>query len=143
MAKANAKKIEMLSADTAKTVDVGVKKLAKGMETAANFGQGNLEAFVKASKISAKAAESMSAEIAAYSKKSYEDGLAAAKELSACRSVSELAEKQVSIAKISTETFIGEAARLNDMYAAAAKEVLAPLNARFAAAVNVFNDIRA
>jgi len=142
MAKANAKKIEMLSADTAKTVDVGVKKLAKGMETAANFGQGNLEAFVKASKISAKAAESMSAEIAAYSKKSYEDGLAAAKELSACRSVSELAEKQVSIAKISTETFIGEAARLNDMYAAAAKEVLAPLNARFAAAVNVFNDIR-
>jgi len=85
----------------------------------------------------------MSAEITAYSKKSCEDGLAAAKVLSACRAVSELSEKQVSIAKISTETFIGEAARLNDMYAAAAKEVLAPLNARFAAAVNVFNDIRA
>lgn len=143
MAKAKSKKIEMLSADAAKTVEAGVESVTKSMESAANFGQENVEAFVKVSKISAKAAESMGAEIVAYSKKSYEDSLAAAKELSACRSVTEFAEKQASIAKSSTETFIGEAARLNEMYAAAAKEFMAPLNARFAAAVNVFKDIRA
>jgi phasin family protein len=143
MANAKAKKVEMLSADAAKTMEAGVETVTKSMENAANFGQGNLEALVKASKISVKAAESMSGEIAAFSKKSYEDGLAAAKELSACRSVTEFAEKQASIAKTSAETFIGEAARLNEMYAAAAKEVMAPLNARFAAAVNVFKDIRA
>lgn len=140
---AKAKKTGALPADVTKTAAAGVETVTKGIENAANFGQENVEAIVIASKISAKAAESMGAEIAAYSKKTYEDGLAAAKELSACRSVSELAEKQVSIAKTSAEAFIGEAARLNEMYAAAAKEVLAPLNARFAAAVNVFKDVRA
>lgn len=138
MAKTATKRAETLTADAQKTMEQGVEKMTKGLEDAATFGQDNVEAVVTSSKIAAKAAESMSAEIAAYSKKAYEDSLAAAKELSSCKSVPEFVEKQTSFTKVSIEAFVDEAARLNEMYAAAAKDALAPLNARFTAAVDAF-----
>jgi phasin family protein len=142
MAKAATNQVEVLTADDQKTMERGVETVAKGLESAAAFGQDNVEAVVSSSKIAAKAAESMGAEFAAYSKKACEDSLAAAKELSACRSVTEFVEKQTSFTKVSIETFIDEAARLNEMYAAAAKEALAPLNARFTAAADALKDYR-
>ena len=82
----------------------------------------------------------MGAEIAAYSKKAYEDSMATAKELTACKSVTEFFEKQTAFGKTSIEGFVAEATRLNEMYAAAAKEAFAPLNARFTAAVEMAKD---
>ncbi len=147
MAKAVTKKIKTDSAtvttNAAKTVEAGVEKVSAGIESAATFGQDNIEAIVTSSKIAAKAAESMSTEIVAYSKRSYEDGLAAAKELSSCRSVTEFVEKQTSFTKASLETLVDEAGRLNELYAAAAKEVMAPLNARLSATVGAFTSYRA
>ena len=137
------KKVEDVTADAQKTMEQGVEKMTKGMETAATFGQENMEAFVASSKIAAKAAESMGAEIAAYSKKAYEDGLAAAKEMTACKSVSELFEKQTAFSKTSIEGFVAEATKLNEMYAAAAKDIFEPLNARVTAAVDSVKDFRA
>jgi len=142
MAKSATKQVEALTAGAQKTMEEGVEKMTKGLENAATFGQDNVEAVVSSSKIAAKAAESMGAEIAAYSKKAYEDSLAAAKELSSCKSVTEFVEKQTSFTKVTIETFVDEAARLNEMYAAAAKDALAPLNARFTAAVDAFKDYR-
>jgi len=142
MAKSATKQVEALTAGAQKTMEEGVEKMTKGLENAATFGQDNVEAVVSSSKIAAKAAESMGAEIAAYSKKAYEDSLAAAKELSSCKSVTEFVEKQTSFTKVTIETFVDEAARLNEMYAAAAKDALAPLNARFTKAVDAFKDYR-
>jgi len=143
MAKTAAKKVETLTADAQKAVEEGVQTMTKGFENAASFGQDNVEAVVASSKIAAKAAESMGAELAAYSKKAYEDSLAAAKELTGCRSVTEFVEKQTSFTKSSIEAFVEEAAKLNEMYAAAAKEAMAPLNARFTAAADVLKEYRA
>ncbi len=123
-------------------MEEGVEKMTKGIENAASFGQENVEAVVTYSKIATKAAESMSAEIAAYSKKAYQDSMAAAKELTACKSVGEFVEKQTEFGKISIESFVAEAAKLNEMYAAAAKEAFAPLNARFTAAAGIVKDYR-
>ena len=135
--------VEDFTQEAQKTMEVGVEKMTKGMETAATFGQDNMEAFVTSSKIAAKAAESVGAEIAAYSKKAYEDGLAAAKGMTACKSVSELFEKQTAYSTTSIEGFVAEATKLNEMYAAAAKEIFAPLNARVTAAVDSVKDFRA
>jgi len=137
------KNVEGFTADAQKSMEQGVEKMTKGMETAASFGQENMEAFVASSKIAAKAAESMGAEIAAYSKKAYEDGLAAAKEMTACKSVSELFEKQTTFSKTSIEGFVAEATKLNEMYAAAAKDIFEPINARVTAAVESVKDFRA
>ena len=133
MSKSATKKVEEIAVETQKTMEEGVEKMTKGIENAASFGQESVEAVVTSSKISTKAAESLSAEIAAYSKKSYEDSMAAAKELTTCKSVSEFVEKQTEFGKISIEGFVAEATKLNEMYAAAAKEAFAPLNARFTA----------
>lgn len=143
MTKSATKHVETITADTQKTMEEGVEKITKGFETASAFGQENIEAVVTSSKIAAKAAESMSAEMAAYSKKAYEDSMAVAKELSSCRSVTEFVEKQTAFTKASFEGFVAEATRLNEMYAAAAKDAFAPLNARFTAAVEIVKDYRA
>ena len=142
MTKSATKKVEEIAVETQKTMEEGVEKMTKGIENAASFGQENVEAVVTSSKITTKAAESLSAEIAAYSKKAYEDSMAAAKELTTCKSVSEFVEKQTEFGKISIEGFVAEATKLNEMYAAAAKEAFAPLNARFTAAVGIVKDYR-
>ena len=142
MSKSATKKVEEIAVETQKTMEEGVEKMTKGIENAASFGQEYVEAVVSSSKIATTAAESVSAEIAAYSKKAYEDSMAAAKELTTCKSVSEFVEKQTEFGKISIEGFVTEATKLNEMYAAAAKEAFAPLNARFTAAVGIAKDYR-
>ena len=142
MSKSATKKVEEIAVETQKTMEEGVEKMSKGIENAATFGQDNVEAVVTSSKIATKAAESMGAEIAAYSKKAYEDSMAAAKELTACKSVAEFVEKQAEFGKISIEGFVAEATKLNEMYAAAAKEAFAPLNARFTATADIVKDYR-
>ncbi len=142
MSKSATKKVEEITVEAQKTMEEGVEKMTKGIENATSFGQENVEAVVTSSKIAAKAAENMGAEIAAYSKKAYEDSIAVAKELTTCKSVTEFFEKQTEFGKTSIEGFVAEATRLNEMYAAAAKETFAPLNARFTAAVETVKDHR-
>ena len=142
MSKSTTKKIEDTTVEAQKTMEEGVEKMTKGIENAAVFGQDYAEAVVTSSKIAAKAAETLGAEIAAFSKKTYEDNVVAAKELTDCKSVTEFVEKQTAFSKTSIEGFVAEATKLNEMYAAAAKEAFAPLNARFSAAVETAKDYR-
>lgn len=142
MTKSATKKIEEITVDTQKTMEEGVQKMTKGIENVTAFGQENVEAVTLSSKIAAKAAETMGAEIAAFSKKTYEDSMAVAKDLTTCKSVTEFIEKQTEFSKASIEGFVNEATKLNEMYAAAAKEAFAPLNARFTAAVETAKDYR-
>ena len=143
MTKAATKQVEEFTAEAKKTMEEGVEKMSKGLEDATQFGQDNVEAMVASSKVVAKAAEEMNAEIIAFSKKSYEDSMAAAKELSSVKSVSELFEKQTEFAKSSFEGFVAEATKLNEIYAAAAKDAFAPINARFTAAAEMVKTYRA
>jgi phasin family protein len=142
MTKSATKKVEDFNADAQKTMEDGVQKMTKGIENVSAFGQDNVEAVVASSKIAAKAAETMTAEIAAFSKKTYEESIAAAKELTSCKSASEFFEKQTAFSKASIEDFVAEATKLNEMYTAAAKEVFAPLNARVTAAVETVREFR-
>ncbi|MEM9044172.1 MAG: hypothetical protein AAGC81_05720, partial [Pseudomonadota bacterium] len=70
--KAAAKKVEDLTAEAQKTVEESMEKVTKGIEDATQFGQENVDAIMASSKIAAKAAEDINAELMAYSKKSYE-----------------------------------------------------------------------
>jgi len=143
MTKAATKQVEEFTAETKKAMEEGVEKMSKGFEDASAFGQDNVEAMVASSKVIAKAAEEMNAEIMAFSKKSYEDSMAAAKELGSVKSVSEYFEMQTSLAKTAFEGFVAEATKLNEMYAAAAKDAFAPINARFTAAADMVKTHRA
>ena len=143
MAKAATKQVEEFTAEAKKTVEEGVEKMTKGVEEATQFGQENVEAIVASGKVVAKAAEEMNAEIISFSKKSYEDSMAAAKELTSAKSVTEFFEKQTEFAKTSFEAYVAEATKLNELYTAAAKDAFAPLNARFTAAADMVKTYRA
>ena len=127
-------KVETFVADTQKTVTEQFEKLSKGLEGLTSFGQENVDAIVKSSEIAAKAAEGIGSEFSAYSKKAFEDGVAAAQEFAASKTLTELFEKQTAYAQSSFEGFVSQATKLNEIYVAAAKDITAPLGARVNAA---------
>ena len=92
-------KVETLVADTQKAVTEQFEKFSKGLEGLTTFGQENVDAIVKSSEIAAKAAEGIGTEISAYSKKSFEDGVAAAQDFASAKTLTELFEKQTSFAQ--------------------------------------------
>ena len=131
-----AAKVESFVADTQKTVTEQFEKLSKGFEGLTTFGQENVDAIVKSSEIAAKAAEGIGTEISAYSKKAFEDGVAAAQDLASAKTMTELFEKQTSYAQTAFEGFVSQATKMNEIYVAAAKDITAPLGARVTAATD-------
>jgi hypothetical protein len=85
--------------DTQKSMTEQLEKVTKGFEGFASFGQENIEAVVKSSEVAAKAFEGIGSEITAYSKKAFEDGVAAAQDFAGSRTVTELFEKQTAFAQ--------------------------------------------
>ena len=143
MTKVATKQVEEFTAEAKKTMEEGVEKMAKGVEDVTAFSQENVEAVMTSGKVFAKAGEEMNAKILAFSKKSYQDSMAAAKEISSVKSVSEFYEKQTAFAKTAFENYVSEATKLNDIYAAAAKDAFAPLNDRFTAAADMVKTYKA
>jgi phasin family protein len=135
--------VEQFTSEAKRSMEEGVERMSKGFEDVTQFGQENVEAMVASGKVMAKAAEEMNAEVMAFSKKSYEDSMAAAKEIASSKSVTEFFEKQTSFAKVSFESFVSEATKLNEMYANAAKDAFAPLNQRFTVAAEMVKTHRA
>ena len=83
-----------------------------------------------------KATESMkeiTTELLTFAKSSMDANMAAMKELSKSKDVSEFVEKQSTLTKSSMENFAKQAQKLNEMTVAAAKECAEPVNARLAA----------
>lgn len=137
MNKITNQQVEDFTTEAKRSMEEGVERMSKGFEDVTQFGQDNVEAMVASGKVVAKAAEDMNAEMMAYSKKTYEDAMAASKELASAKSVPEFFEKNTSFAKASVESFVAQAARINEMYSAAAKDAFAPINARFTAAAEM------
>ena len=141
-AKDAAKKVETLAADAQKAATDQFEKIAKSFEDVAAFNQDNFDALVKSSNIAVKAVEEMNAEIVSFSKKSVEEGVAAAKELSAIKTMPELLEKQTAFAKASVDDFMKQATKFNELAMAAAKDVFEPMNARATAAADLVKSYR-
>lgn len=125
---------ENIAADTQTAAKEQFDKLGKGVEQAVAFGQENMDAVVKSSEVAMKAAEGFNAEVTAFSKKSFEDTVAAAKDLTTAKSATDYFEKQATFAKTSFEGFMAQATKMNELFTSTAKEVSAPLNARVSAA---------
>lgn len=136
-------KVETLVADTQKTVTEQFEKLSKSFEGITAFGQENVDALVKSSEIAAKAAEGIGSEVSAYSKKAFEDGVAAAQDFAAAKTVTELFEKQTAFAQTAFEGWMSQTAKLNEIYVAAAKDITAPIGARMSRATEAFKGFSA
>ncbi|MFV0475575.1 MAG: phasin family protein [Pikeienuella sp.] len=142
-AKDAAAKVESLAADAQKAATDQFEKFAKSLEDAAAFGQDNMDALMKSSNIAVKIAEEMNAEIISFSKKTVEEGVAAAKEMTSVKTMPEFVEKQAAFAKSSLDGYMKQAAKFNEMFMAAAKDMAEPMNARAAAAADLVKSYRA
>ena len=95
----------------------------------------NLEAVIASVTASTKGVEALSAEAMAYSKKAVEDHVAAAKSLSAAKSVQEVIELQTTYAKSALDAYIAEVSKMSDIVSSSVKDAVKPLNERVTAAV--------
>ena len=106
----------------------------KGIEDVTAFGQLNVDALTKSSEPATKAAEGINEEITSYTKKSFEDGVAAVQDLASAKTAVELFEKQSAFAQAAFDGFVAQATKMNEIFTATAKEVTAPIGERFEAA---------
>jgi phasin family protein len=123
-----------LAADTEQTLGANVEDFSKRLQGVGSFNQQTLEAFGRSSEIAAKAFEGIGREVAAYTRTSFEERLAAAQDLSTAKTLPELFEKQTAFARSAFEGWVQQASRLSKIYTAAMKDVAAPINRRFSAA---------
>ena len=137
---ASARAVSM-TADTQKSMGDNMEKFSHRLQDLSSFNQHNLEAFARSSEISAKALESIGSEVAAYTKKSYEDRVAAAQDISKAKTVTELVEKQTAFAQQAFEGWAQQAVKMSAIYTSAAKDIAAPLGERFSAATEEMKSV--
>lgn len=102
----------------------------------------NLEAVVASVTAATKGAESLGAQVTAYSKKAAEDHMAAAKTLTSAKSLQEAVEFQTAYAKSFLDTYLSEMNRWSDTVSGSVKESLRPINERVSAVVEQFQTAR-
>jgi phasin family protein len=140
---------ETLKSSTEKYTAAGTQAFKEAVEkslTALNdintHSKSNLEAVVASVTAATKGAETLGAHALAYSKKSLEDQVAAAKALTSARSVQEVVELQTAWAKSAMEAYMAEMNKASEIVAASVKETMTPINARVTAAVEKFQAAR-
>ena len=137
---ASAKAVSM-TANTEKSLGDTFEKFSQRLQGLSSFNQQNLAALAKSSEIASKALGSIGSEVAAYTRKSYEDRLAAAQDISTAKTVAELFEKQTSFAQHAYEGWAKQAAKLSEIYTSAAQDIAAPLGERVSTATEELKSI--
>jgi phasin family protein len=102
----------------------------------------NLEAVVASVTAATKGAESLGAQVTAYSKKAAEDHIAATKTLTGAKSLQEAVEFQTAYAKSFLDNYLAEMNRWSDTVSGSVKESLRPINERVSAVVEQFQTAR-
>lgn len=127
----------------------GVKALREGIEKSVaslsefnTHGKKNLDAMVESATVAQKGAEALSQQALGFAKTSWEDSVAASKELSTARSVQEFFELQTAWAKKSMERYMAELTRTNEILTSTVKDSLKPINDRVSESVEAFQAAR-
>ena len=126
----------------AQTFKDGVEKSLAALNDINAQSKQNLEAVVASVTAATKGAETLGAQAIAYSKKSVEDAVAAAKTLSGAKSIQEVVALQTSWAKSALEGYLAELNKASEIVSASMKDSLVPLNGRVTAAVEKFQAVR-
>lgn len=93
------------------------------------FGKDNMDASMKSFGAMSKAGQAIAAEVADYSKKSFEDSTKVMEKLLGAKSIDKAMEIQTDFAKTSYEGFVAQATKIGELYADLAKETYKPFEA--------------
>jgi phasin family protein len=98
------------------------------------FSKGNLEAVVESGQIAVRGMQSLGQEAADYSKKSFENGMAAMREMASVKSPTELFKLQGDFFRSSFEAMVAETSKNTETMLKLAGEVAQPISNRVAVA---------
>lgn len=126
---------EKMQAAGAQAFREGVDRSVAGLSELNAHGKKNLEAVVESATVAQRGVETLGQQAVAYSKKSWEDGVAAAQSIAQARSVQEAVELQTAFAKTAIETYLAEMTKMTETFTSTMKDSLQPLNARVSATV--------
>jgi hypothetical protein len=107
-------------------------KMVKNLEEMNAFGKENVDVAMKSFGALSKSAQAIAAEVADYSKKSFEEGTATAEKMFGVKSVEKAVELQTDYLKRAYGSFVSEAAKLGELYTDLAKQAYQPLESYFA-----------
>ena len=117
----------------AEAIKDGFEKAAKGYDQFIAFGKDNAEAVLKSANAAGKGIETLNSEVLAYTRKSLEEGVAAAKAVLSSKTVEEALQVQSDFGKTAFETYVDQLAKFGDMALAAARHAAEPFQARVSA----------
>ncbi len=100
--------------------------MIKNFDDVQKFGKENVEATLKSFGALSKAGQAIAAEVADYSKKSFEDGTKVWEKLLGAKSLDKAIEIQSDYAKTALEGFVAQASKIGELYADLAKEAYRP-----------------
>jgi len=100
--------------------------MVKNFDDMQKLGKDNLDSTMKSFGAWSKSAQAIAAEMADYSKKSFEDGSKAMERLFGAKTLEKAIEIQTDFAKSSYESFVAEATKIGELYADLAKEAYRP-----------------
>jgi phasin family protein len=138
-----AEHIEAAVKNGAEAFKTNFDKAVKGYDKFLGLGKENLEAVVAAATVAGKGAETLHNELYAYSKQSIEDSVAAAKAVMASKSAHEAFEVQTDFAKSAFDHYVSQVTKLNEIFAATAKDAFTPFQTRYQAWVEAVQEVRA
>jgi phasin family protein len=115
-----------------------MEKAMKTAEEFVAFGQGNVEAYMKASQIWATGVQDLSKQLAATAQASFNDTMASFKALSTVRSIKDAVELQSALARTTLEKTMNESGKLTEASLKLTEQAMAPIAARVSMAVDTF-----
>lgn len=106
--------------------------MMKNFEEIQQIGKGNVDAAIESFGAFSKGAQAIAAEVADYSKTSFEHGSQAFEQIIGVKSVEKVFELQQAYLKDAYEGFVAKATRIGELYTDVAKETYKPFEGAFA-----------
>jgi phasin family protein len=122
--------VEQFTAASNTAFKDGVEKTLAAFSEANTHSKKNLEAVVASVTAAAKGAETVGAQAMAFSKKTFDDQVAAARTLATAKSVQEVVELQTTLARTFLEGYMAEVGKLTQTVSSSVKDSMKPLNER-------------
>ena len=100
--------------------------MLKNFDELQKLGKDNMDIAMKSFGVTSKSVQAIAAEMADYSKKSFEEASAATEKLLGAKSLEKAIEIQTDYAKTAYESFVAGATRIGELYADLTKETYKP-----------------
>ncbi|MFD2250624.1 phasin family protein [Pseudochelatococcus lubricantis] len=106
--------------------------MAAQYEDVQKFGKEQIDSSLKAFGAFSKGLQGIAAELADYTKRSFEEGTSALEKLAAAKTLDKALEIQTEYARTAYENFVAESTRIGELYTDLTREAFKPYEGAFA-----------